>query len=298
MANKRINFDAPRKRALNATNGDKLIDQSTFFQLYDVPLVSPPADGKKTMHKLENFKVGQKAIYDNGKMQLTGIIKPCGGSGELVFDPGLGNAFVVSPENTGHLRLIGEDEWEKHVESRLVLAKMTTKDHFLRLQDRLNQLNAAVAKGEDEIDGVNAQIYSIATLLDRAPWMMHPDKGCIPKTNELMTELLSQTSLSAFAAEGPSDRKAMLLSTPAARVAEFNIFQKKALEVYNAGNHLVKTPDDVAGFADPLLRLILEELSDLNIDPEEFPTTAARAARDRLEAAIGQLTAVSSALWR
>ncbi|MBK6616305.1 hypothetical protein [Ottowia sp.] len=54
---------------------------------------------------------------------------------------------------------------------------------FLMLNDRLEEMELAAARGEDCIDGFEDERSEIDRLMDAAPFTMHPDHGCVLKAH-------------------------------------------------------------------------------------------------------------------
>ncbi|MBB3923716.1 hypothetical protein [Xanthomonas arboricola] len=50
---------------------------------------------------------------------------------------------------------------------------------FLALQAICEDQEMAVAQGRDCVPGFDAEVSAVSTLLDAAPWTMHPDYGCV-----------------------------------------------------------------------------------------------------------------------
>lgn len=70
----------------------------------------------------------------------------------------------------------------------------------------------------------------------------------------------------------------------------FDQIQKLVIEHYNAGEHIVREPKDIAGCGDGLLQFLLVELS------KAEDCHSINEAIDRVESAIRQLTALSNKL--
>lgn len=62
-------------------------------------------------------------------------------------------------------------------------ADSMTKEHFLQLQSELETLELSIAKGE-ESDATDSRVQEIERLMERSPWVLHPDDGCILKASE------------------------------------------------------------------------------------------------------------------
>lgn len=55
------------------------------------------------------------------------------------------------------------------------------KDVFLRLQAVGESMGLAIARGEDCTDRFDEDYAEVTRLLDAAPWLMHPDYGCVAR---------------------------------------------------------------------------------------------------------------------
>lgn len=55
-----------------------------------------------------------------------------------------------------------------------------TKDGFMALQRELENLELAIAKGQ-ETETTDARLAEIVRQMDAGQWAMHPDDGCILK---------------------------------------------------------------------------------------------------------------------
>lgn len=55
-----------------------------------------------------------------------------------------------------------------------------TKEAFLQLQDELEGLELAIAKGE-ETDNTDSRLKELESLMDNAPWILIPGEGCLPR---------------------------------------------------------------------------------------------------------------------
>lgn len=59
------------------------------------------------------------------------------------------------------------------------MAEMT-KEKFLQLQEELERLELAVAKGE-ETDNIDSRISELESIMENAPWILTPGEGCLPR---------------------------------------------------------------------------------------------------------------------
>ena len=55
-----------------------------------------------------------------------------------------------------------------------------TKEAFLQLQDELESLELAIAKGE-ETDNTDSRLKELECLMEDAPWVLIPGEGCLPR---------------------------------------------------------------------------------------------------------------------
>ena len=55
-----------------------------------------------------------------------------------------------------------------------------TKEAFLQLQDELESLELAIAKGE-ETDNTDSRLKELESLMENAPWILIPGEGCLPR---------------------------------------------------------------------------------------------------------------------
>lgn len=68
------------------------------------------------------------------------------------------------------------------LERNLAHPEAMDRDTFLALQKVDEGMDLAVARGEDCAPGFDERRREIATLIEAAPWVMHPDHGCIHPT--------------------------------------------------------------------------------------------------------------------
>jgi hypothetical protein len=55
-----------------------------------------------------------------------------------------------------------------------------TKEAFLQLQNELESLELAIAKGE-ETDNTDSRLKELESLMENAPWILIPGEGCLPR---------------------------------------------------------------------------------------------------------------------
>lgn len=60
---------------------------------------------------------------------------------------------------------------------------------FMRLSKIEESMDLAVAKGEDAVSGFDERFDALRTLLEAAPWTLHPDKGLV-RSQELWEVVL------------------------------------------------------------------------------------------------------------
>jgi len=86
---------------------------------------------------------------------------------DCLFDNNTGNADSIAVEGVIH---------------NLQNPKSMTNDVFLQLQRLEDRMEMAAAQGQDCTNGFHERFTEVARLIDAAPWVMCPDKGCVSKS--------------------------------------------------------------------------------------------------------------------
>lgn len=93
---------------------------------------------------------------------------------------------------------VGMTAGEKAVlERNLADPEAMDRDTYLALQKVDEGMDLAVARGEDCVPGFDERRREIAILIEAAPWVMHPDHGCIHPAEAEELDLVGDTETGA-----------------------------------------------------------------------------------------------------
>lgn len=132
------------------------------------------------------FNTNDKVYFGRGPMEFVGHVLSAEAGKVVVSGVETGCLMeyksVIEIEHLDSLRLLSDAEFEERTLNEPAFAGTMTKERFLQLQSELESLELCIAKGE-ETDATDFRIQEVELLMKQSPWMMHPDEGCIAKSD-------------------------------------------------------------------------------------------------------------------
>lgn len=152
-----------------------------------------------TMYKKHQFEKGNKLYFGRSHVQLVGVVLEASAERITVAHVELGCFFrkpqVIEFIPDESVKLISEDEWVKRTQDE---PAFMTRDRYLDLQREREGLERANAEGHDTEEGDARleliELVTIELVMDEAPWTLHPDYGCIAKTEAALIDALEEVS--------------------------------------------------------------------------------------------------------
>lgn len=146
------------------------------------------------MYKKHPFEKGNKLYFGRSHVQLVGVVLEASSEAITVAHVELGCFYrkpqvrTFTPDES--VKLISEDEWVKRTQDE---PAFMTRDRYLDLQCEREALERAIAEGHDTEAG-ETRLELIELVMNEAPWTLHPDYGCIAKTEAALIEALEEVS--------------------------------------------------------------------------------------------------------
>lgn len=141
------------------------------------------------------YAKGAKIYFRRGQSNFAGIVVSSSATELLAKSVELGcqwpESKIVSIGFLEGLMVVDHAQWEKLTENEPAFADAMTLDRFIALQREIEQLDAAVAAGQDT-DQTLARIELIDLLMAASPWTLHPDYGCVSKNEAALLGALEE----------------------------------------------------------------------------------------------------------